>query len=403
MSTEVSFRAFHEAAARRWHEERPAKCVRPNAVSGVPISKIRVLTPYDENSGDPVRTDIDVVPWILVRDMPCSEYPKYLGFFLHASYAWLKITRPELHKEMSNGSSCNTIVPIVGVKAGMIESLGPPCNSAPSAIGSFLLYDAKRARLWIKPQADNPTYVLWQSAMATIPEVPGHTMTCMMAWCRMAPLLACMASSQEFSAGPSYSVPFVQRAISSYFQAVMDGRAYATMVLASPLTWDSAMYASISGYPSQACRAWAVDPLMALCAEKRAIVDQKAMDNSREREAEICRKFKRSSNTSVAMDDAGATRWDHLRAAVDYVAATDDDNMSMATALLQDAPEYGVGPDDSVSAAHTQVPSRARTPPPAVTQAQMENIREAARRAQAMPNAAASMMRGVTGEESVVW
>jgi hypothetical protein len=405
MTTLVSFRDFSEASLSEWIDSHKPAVVRPNECPATFGDRIKFVTPCPFDDPAPFESEVLAIPWILVEGMPCSQYPRYMGFLLRAAYAWLKATRPDLHRTMSNGRSCNTIVPVMGVRAGMIASLGRPCDAVMSPIGRFLHYDVKRDRLWIRKMTRDHEFSRWADALTTVPDVPAPTMEAMMAWCGMAPLLACMGSSQEFSMGSNYTVPFVQRSISSYLLGHMRTEAYAAMCLAAPLTWDSAMLASISGYPTAACRVWAVDPLMALCAERRAQSDPAAITHSRNREREVLRRYSRPASASSRAQDGAevAAMWSQVRATTGYAAVQDEDAASMATDLMSDAPDDVLQPEDSVTPSRTAVPSRAPTPPARMTSAQVESVREAARLAQQMPNAAPSLIQGASGSEAVRW
>lgn len=216
-----------------------------------------------------------------------------------------------------------------------------------------------------------------------------------------------MAASSEYALGSTYSVPFVQRSISSYLSSHMHPQAYAQAKLALPLTWDAAQMAALAGYPDAQVRLWATDPMMALGAERRVLSDPEAMETSRSRERDVSRRFQRSSGSITSTHPAQATDelWSRVRAAADYATASValDDTVSLATALLENAEDGLVAPTDSVSGQATAVPSRVPSPPHAMSLRQMDQIRDAARTAQAMSNRAASLMNGVTGQESVAW
>lgn len=405
MTNIVSFRDFAERSAEKWIDDHKPAVVKPNDAPSTFGDRIKLITPCPFDDPVPFESDVLIVPWILVDNMACDQYPRYMGFLLRATYAWLKVTRPDMHRAMSNGYSCSTVVPVVGVRAGMIMSMGRPCDAVISPVSRFLYYDTKRGRLWIRKMSNDQEFARWADALVTIPDVPAPTMEAMMAWCGMAPLLACMGSSTEFSLGATYSVPFVQRSISSYLMAHMRTEAYTAASLAQPLTWDTAMLAAISGYPAAACRVWATDPLMALCAERRAQSDVAAIEHSRSREREVARRFSRTASSAPVENpvDSTAAMWAQVRSAAGYVAAQEDDAASLATALMSDAHEDVIAPDDSITPSRTAVPSRAPTPPAHVEQAHVDMIRDAARAAQQMPNAAPSLFAGAAQSEAVRW
>lgn len=407
MSNETTLEQFVSAASAAWKTHNPPQYVRPNAVPETFGSRIRLLTTHVTSFDDPLDNSAAIVPWIGIPDMPCSVYPSYVAFFLRAAYAWIRVTRPDLHKTMQNGSACNTVLPIVGVRAGVASDLGLPPESSLSPIGNYLHYDVKRGKLWIRQVTSDPTFSQWVDALQATAPVPAAAVEAMLAWVTVAPLVACMGSSREFALGNSYTVPFVQRSISSHLNRQLRPEAYRHMSLGSPLTWDSALCGAVQGQPSAVCRVWALDPLLALCAERRVQSDESLIAASKAQEREVSRKFQRSMSavSSPVSPESTESVWSRVRAATDYVMerARDDDTMSLATALLENAEDGVLRPEDSVTPARTAVPSRAPSPRPQLTAEHMETIRAGARGAQQLPNAAASMLNGVTGDESVHW
>jgi len=398
---------FIDNAAAAWRTHNPPQYIKSNVVPDTFGGRIRMLTTHVASFGDIIDNPAGVVPWIGVADMPCSVYPAYVAFFLRAAYAWLRVTRPDLHRLMSNGSACNTIVPIIGVRAGVISDLGLAPLAVMSPIGNYLHYDTKRGKLWIRQVTSDPAFSLWIDAFNSTATVPAATVEAMLAWVSVAPLVACMGSAREFALGNSYTVPFVQRSISSYLNRQLRPEAYRHMCLASSLTWDTALCAAIQGQPSAVCRAWAMDPLLALCAERRVQSDEGLIAASKAQEREIARKFQRSASavSSPASPESADAVWSRVRAAADHLLerTRDDDSVSIATALLENAEDGILGPGDSITATQTAVPSRAPSPRPQMASAHIEAIRAGALGAQQLPNAAASMLNGVRGDESVHW
>lgn len=405
MSSATTLHSFVEHAAKNWRDTHPAVYVPTNSAPDSFGDKIRTAVPYNSRDNKVVWTDACAIPWIVVKSMPRTRYARYAGFFLRATYAWLKITRPDLHLAMANGSASATIIPIVGVRLGMITDVGEPPECARSAIGSYLCYDGKRNNLWIRGSDGSASMALWLNALRDIPDVPGPTREALLAWCGLAPLVACMAASTAYALGSCYTVPFVQKSISSYLLSHMHGEAYALMKLHLPLTWDSAFDGALAGFPEAAARAWATDPIMPLCAERRAQSDPVAIEHSRAREKDTLAKFQRSIRGSTAAAEAASVdgMWAQIRAARIDTLSTDpqDDTVSMATALLENAEDGLLGPGDSVSALQTAVPSRAPTPPMEMTARQADTIREVARQAQQEPQTAASLLMGARGDQSV--
>jgi len=366
---------------------------------------IKTLVPYDGNDVKTAWTAAAAFPWIAIANMPRREHVRYVGFFLRATLAWLRVTNPALHAAVSNGAATKTIVPVVGVRTGLVADIGLPPRCSVSPMADYLFYDAKRHNMWVRRDSGDPTMSAWLEALRATPAVPQETLEVLLAWASLAPLVGCMSATAAYGVGATYTVPFVQRSISSHMMSAMRRDSYAAMQLALPLTWDSAMDAAISGYPEAAARSWATDPVMAVCAERRVLDNVTSIEHSRAKEKALMETFPRMRKASTSATPSVDTLWTQIRSAREELltASTDDDNISLATALMENSEEGLLGPADSVSCIATAVPSRAHTPPPAMSERDAGAIRHAARFAQMMPNGAPSMLNGANGDESVVF
>lgn len=396
---------FVRAVGERWSETHPARFV-PHTTGPVELGDpIRTVAEHLRAGGEPVEKAVCAIPWVSAGNLPLSLYPKYMVFMLRATCAALKISRPDLHRALMNGTAATTVVPVVGVRVGMLAALGAPVGFDKAAVGRFMYYDEKRKHLWIKRATSDLGCIAWRAEFEADLPIPKSTIELLFAWARMAPLVACMASTAEYALGPGYSVPFVQRSISSTLRAHLSPEAYAVAGMSSALTWDFALQASIGGYPEGAVHAWAGDPLLALCAETRVIDDPAAAEINRARQRTVADKYNKALSRRSGVEPT--VEWDAMWAAVRSARAeplvASDDTISIATALMSEADEGLLGPSDSITATQTRAPSRAPSPPPAVSGAAREQIHHMLHAAHASMPQAASVAAGAQDNMSVRW
>jgi len=401
MPTSTTYVQFEQLARDAWNAAHPPSYVRPNSVPESFGDKIEVLSKV--SGGEVYESAVSDIPWVIVDNMPASKYPQYMEFFLRATMAWIRTEDPAIHDAIAPGASMSTLVPITAIRCGMVHSVGVPSEQVRSPLSDFVHFDVKRSNLWITQASSDPKFCRWLSSMSRTPSVPSSTLEVLLAWCSVAPLVGCMASSMEYSMGMSYSVPFVQRSISQHMLTNMRPASYAAAGLGQPLTWDSAMQSALSGYTVSECASWASDALMALCSERRVQTDEASVEHSRARAAEVKKRARRREAMSPTSPAAVGALWNTVRHAARSTAAREDDQVTLATGLMTKAREPDVYPEESASNVHTAVPSRAPSPPAAMTRADVADIRAAATAAQQLPNGSRSLIMGANDEESVRW
>jgi len=345
---------YLDTSVSRWLSAHPAKTVR--AIDNVMEAgdSIRCVIPDVAGRDGMVLNAVSCFPWVCARNMPGAVAARYVAFTLKATYAGLVAQQPSIRAAFANGAAVLTTAPVVGVRAGMLAAFGLPAPEAMGPICDALHYDAKRSKLWVRAASkdEDGRVIAWRASMDTSSTPDPVIMEVMLAWSHVAPLLACMASAECYAMGNAYSVPFVQRSISDFFTRTMSNAAYAIAGLDKAIVWDAALQAAVQGYPVSRVMAWASDPVMAVCAERRVLTDAASVAGSRAREAAAvarCRTILGSPLSRSPIPDTERL-WADLRTGGDYRTVLDDDTQSMATALMVDAAAFPeVTPDDSVS------------------------------------------------------
>jgi hypothetical protein len=393
------------ALQERWEVATPVRVVHKNHAPPSLGDPIAILTPVDTSRVDVVHNAASVIPKILVPGLPADRYPAYIAFLYRATLAALKCDHPALHRTLTEDGDYSVVGTAVAVHAGMVAAFGPTAAAEQHRVGSQLVYDTKRSRLWMRAGGTDDYANQWRITVEASPGPDAVALEVMLVWAKVAPLVACMASCLEYALGGGYSTRFVQDAISRYMKSRMSSAAYSTAYLKHALTWDVACAASISGYPAATARAWAVDPLLAVCAERRIMVDAESLRASREREARLRDSYDdtmlEALSDRTAHGEVDDALWQAVSAARGAVLEPDDDACSVATALMQEATLGTTG--DEHDGTYTMVPSRAPTPPGEVSPQHRQEIQDIIRGAAASGARAMSETRNLYDTTSVRW
>jgi len=356
--------------------------------------EIRMITPVDAGGADVIANAASRIPHIVPDGMPAAAFPQHLVFLLRATYAALECDAPAVHHVLtSEGDRC-CIATVVAVRVGMLLAMGPVPEAERHCIAAGLAYDPKRGRLWVRAGKRDEYINQWRLAYAKTVDPPPASLEIMLMWCKVAPMIACMASCTEYALGGGYAVQCVQEAISRFMRQHMSPAAYHLARLDRQLTWDAARAASIAGYPKPLVRVWSFDPLMAVCAERRIMVGLEELSASRAREARLSASYTEGaaeamSDTATASDPQDVL-WKAVAAARGALYLTDDDAASVATILMEDASMSRVASPAGSDGVRTARPSAPPTPPNEMSPDHRDQIRAAIRDAASSGQRAAS-------------
>jgi len=390
-------------AGRAWLDANKHAAIPPYpgvAEVGDPIDP---AVPYSTGGGGPVANAVSILPWVVAPDMPQESVARYIHFWIRATYAALLVQSPHLAGAFSNGAAAYTVIPAVGVRVGMIAALGMPPDAGKGEFSRALYYDSKRQCLWLRGATDGEGTVLtsWRAALAATPDPDATAVEIALAWAHVAPMLASMSSAENYAIGNSYSVPFAQRAIADHMSAVLSAEKVRHAMLSRPVTWDTAAQASIEGYPSSWVLAWAADPILAVCAERRILVEVRDIAANKARETQARTRLAAIA-PSRARVSAGPKRHEIWRA-----LRTDMPDQwevgSMATALAVDAE---LKPDDSASHISARRPISilsGQYRAPELPQAQKDRIATLMRNSRAADADVPSALYGAESDAPVKW
>jgi len=319
-----------------------------------------MLTESSTGTRSALVNEASLFPWIVIPNMPGEEYPRYAHFMIRATYAALCAIHPDKRIYFANGATVTTLLPIVGTRIGMLSSVGAPSTTAVSELSECFHYDVKRAKLYVRAArpADTSVVSAFRAALGAAPPAPADSVELVLAWAMVAPTVLSYASAIFSAQHATQQAQYVQRAITEFLKTTMAPKALKLATLESALPWDSAEAASVSGYCEDVVAQWAVDPILAVTAERRIILDANSMARNNAREVQLKRKMVRARPASVATLPSAFEHSGMFNFTRDDRTVVDDfdDAASMATALMDDAHADIPGvstdevmPDDSVT------------------------------------------------------
>lgn len=332
---------------------------------------------WDRTDRATVSNAADFLPVVCIPDMPASEYPRHMAFLYRATMASLAVASPALHDAISTPCARHVVAAVVAIRVGVWSSMNvlPASNHAAAANGT--MWDSKRSTAWVRKSGAGQLATAWRIALDATPAADKITLEVMLALCSIAPLVLSMTASSQVVTGGGFAVPYIEGAISKCLHARLNKPAYKCARLSTPLIWDAMKLGSVSRMPAAAVRAWAIDPLLQICAERRILTTARELAWSRKRERTALERPSVSTASLVPekTTDEEVGAWAGIRAALaaSLGVEMDDDSISVATGLSNSAP----GTPEPESEPGTVVPSRAATPPPEMTDADRAMFRTA--------------------------
>jgi hypothetical protein len=291
----------------------------------------------------------DFMPRVTLPGLRVDRYPEYLAFLYRATMAAVRVEHPGLFDAIDTSYARYLTAVIVAVRVGVWASTGvlPIARYAP--VESAVYYDAKRDRLWLQGASSATGADAWRLAYRAVPEVKPAALEAMLLWCKVAPLILCTACTGLYALSNTYSTPFVDDAMARYLRATASADTQRSMRLDRSLVWDTARAAAVDGMPERLVHAWTDDPLLAVTAERRIMTSEAALRASRLRGERVRAKLDAGDTVlNLVASDPGSVEhqkalWEAVARAKEEAVDSDDDNESVATALLGDSSEGKLG------------------------------------------------------------
>jgi hypothetical protein len=343
-----------------WESEHPKSVIKQNRVPAIAqvAAELSVCKPALESAAVPQA--IDVVPPIRIGELPAAAYPRHLAFLYRCTMVALDITAPALRATLTSPSEKCIIATVVAIRAGAWAA----CNEIPHSCVTVggTEYDRKRERVNMKGGRHAAAASRWVTLLEAQAGPSAVMLELMVNWCVLAPQVCVMAASQAAQQGGAYAVRHVERAISTVLKARLSTEAYNSARLKHNVLWDAARQASIGGWTRALVGAWAIDPAIAIYADRRLLSEPDEIAGNQ-------RALRRALSTRSRFATASATALptppgfeEEVRDALATMRGSswepDDDTLTVATDVSVSRPETPPHEEE----VHTVVPSRSRTP-----------------------------------------
>lgn len=353
----------------------------------------------------------EFMPCVTLPGVPVDKYPEYLDFLYRATMAAMRVERPGLYNSIETSMAYYLTAVIVAVRVGVWSSTKklPLERHAPSY--ESLYYDEKRDRLWVRAVPSASAAAAWRCALDTAPLVRPGTLEVMLMWCKVSPLVLCTACTGLYALSNTYSTPFVDEAVARYMRSTASPEAKQILRLDRSVVWDAARAAAVEGLSEVMVRTWTNDPLLAVTAERRIMTNEASLRASRLRGERVLAKLDLGETMlNLVSSDPGSVEhqralWEAVARAKAGVQDTDDDNESVATALLDRVKGTGLDtlpeiPEENLSGSLTPlVPEM----PPEVSLADRTAVANIIRNAHSTGEQAASVLGNMDADMPAEW
>jgi len=360
---------------------------------------------------DPYATSADAIPHIVIPGMPAAAYPKYMSFLCKCTLAAMQVVSPAMCMDLKSAALLHVIALSVAVRCGVWSAMNVLPVGSMAFVPAALWYDAKRSRLWKRASTGSLESDAWLAAFDRSTARLSEEEALLQHVCAVSPILMCMGATAVTQRGEVYAVPYVERSVSSCLKKRMGATAYTALRMDLAITWDVLKSAAISGLPAAAVRCWAVDPLVAVGAQKRIATTTTEMSRLEAHE-ELLLAGMSDTMRVLGLDDDLAPGDDHedplmrqireMKAESDVVTP-EDDTATLPTEFGDRDEDLLLSDEDEGVRAETAVPSRTPTPPPAVSQTHREQIKTAIQHAASLGQRAASENAFNRDDETVKW
>jgi len=383
------------------------KRVKPTTLPEIPADQLTGSSPAAEAGGESVINVSALYPAIIVEHMPAGQYTQYMGTLARVCMAELTVQNRILADTLRTGMGRTLVALATAVRCGVWAALSRVPASKDTVYSRVLKYRLKDGKLYRVSMSECREKAAWYYAYDATDPISDRTEELMHRVAHIAPVFLDMECAEMTRQALSYASPYVERGISSYLRTKLSAEAYAIANFDKPLIWSLLRQASVLGQAVDDVRSWATDTVFHIQAHRRILStkDEVAASKRREdahksRSHTVLIQVPDDTDSVIDNDFAAAVRSSRPRvmsADMESVAAWSTwDEAELTSSFMTVSP--GRSP-----IAQTAVPSRAPTPPPAMTSHEADAIRAAVATAAASGERAVSELAGAVDDQTVAW
>lgn len=348
-------------------------------------------------------TSVDFIPIVTIEGLPTNRYPEFLPVLTSAAIACMRLAHPSLALALESVEFRKLVHVAVASRAGMWAAVNwtPACDiSVPKRA---IVYDKKTRNVWLSGTRGEPSHDLWLAMMSLkAPQMPdyGESLSHVS---MVAPMCGVMAASLQTSLGPLYSFDIAMERVNSVLEARMGPVSASLLGVGSPEVTEVMTMSALTGVPLHVARVWAIDPLVAVGAQRRIAATPSEVAAAQRREARLT--SGRATPASVPSYDAASTPG-HADPMLDLVRAHKEELEAPDRApAIVDVDDGALEPEEESRAVTPRAARSVMASEPRVgmTAEETRFIHEVARQAQQSAPPVPSMLNGADGEESAVW
>jgi hypothetical protein len=382
-----------EKTGERWAQANKRHIVPAHPVPAASTMPLAVsVAPELPGIGDIVVT-ADILPLIVIPDMPASAYPKYIRPLTGYTLAELAVRNPHLLASVWEAEIIHAALLTVATRAGSWASLGVTPVAQDSVASRAVRWSSSKNAMIVRPAELGDGTEIWRHCLASSPGIPTVAV-------EIGPVLAGAAPQQFLSgaalllqSGEVYAMHYLERAINSYYRANLSSVALSYLKLEQRATWDLLSAAAIGGFRASVIRALATDSVYVLGAHLRISAGGPDAPVLQKRLADAI-----AAHGAVTHGIGSAEA--HERSIRPTGPSTEVDNsdlVSVADTEVEEQAYQRPAPAQSGTTTPTQ------EAPPDIDPATVTQLHEAIRAVPQMAQPVASLIRNVNDTETVQW
>jgi hypothetical protein len=382
-----------------FHAGYPARKVRRDEIPVISFEETRGSITTEHFDGSMITTGACIFPIVTIKNMPPAAYPEHIGYLTRATVAAASSDSAGVADMMHDRFVQQLAAMVVAVRCGTWASIGYVPQGAVHAASDCTVYQTDRSRAIRKPLAQAQHMGSWYVCFDRARQV-GRTMLELAHWiAHLAPVLLGMQCMATATSVESFSIPYIQQAVTRHLKGKLSREAVAVANLGKPVVWDALLGASTHGLPKPVAMAWATDVLFQVQAQRRMMSTSAELAASRRQEeavkANVARTgidFETASVVGIDTSFGTAVRAAHAQAREDDIGSVVDDYD------WNDPTEHDMMWEHPASLASADC-----SPPPAMTPEDANVIRHAVRDAASIGPRAESELIDTNDNQEVVW
>jgi hypothetical protein len=258
-----------EDQRRKWARLNRRLAVPPVAEDRVyGLSVGRMVTIRD---GPRFPTAADILPFMVVRGMPASEYPKYAMYLVAYSLAAAAIRSPFCADVIWTPEWERMASVVVGARVGVWAATGYVPEREADALSDGFRWSVSLKKVVSRPPEDDATACLFRHFLSLAPDATGamHAAVRSVMW--VAPVMLLAATSRAVRNEGSYASSILEGVVKRHMRVERGADTYLDLMAA--VVWDTFRAASTAGYSIERLRALSSDMAYGASAQLRVATE----------------------------------------------------------------------------------------------------------------------------------